>query len=225
MRILVVEDERGIAAFLSQGLREAGYAVDTAADGQAGLDAAMIVDFDLFILDLMLPRLDGLSLLRRLRCSGKMAPVLLLTARDAIEDRVSGLDAGADDYLMKPFAFPELLARVRALLRRPANADDVVVSVGSLELDAARKEIRRDGTALDLSAREYGILEYFMRNPGRTLTREQVEEHVWNFDAGLGSNIVDVYVGYLRRKLDDKAGRTLRTVRGLGYRLEAPDAQ
>jgi len=221
MRILLVEDERGIADFISRGLGEAGYAMDVAEDGASGLDAALDVDFDLVVLDLMLPGMDGIAVLRKLRERRRRFPILLLTARDAIEDRVRGLDSGADDYLVKPFAFPELLARVRALLRRPTERVEPVYAFGGLELDTARREVRRGGAPLDLTAREYAILEYLFRNEGRTLTREQIEEHVWNFASSPGSNVVDVYIGYIRRKIDAPGfPSVIRTMRGIGYRVE-----
>lgn len=223
MRILVVEDDPGILDFVVRGLSEAGYAVDVAADGNAGLSTALAADFDLILLDIVLPGMDGITILRHLRSRNKKMPILLLTSRSAIDDRVKGLDAGADDYLVKPFAFSELLARVRALLRRPASAVDAIVKIGSLELDAAAHEVRRNGEPLLLSAREYSILEYFMRNAGRTLTRNQIEEHVWDFDSSLGSNVVDVYIGYLRRKIDTTEQESfIRTVRGVGYRFVPP---
>lgn len=226
MRILVVEDEPGISGFVTKGLREAGYAVDLAEDGPSGFAAALGADFDLALLDVMLPGMDGIAVLRKLREKRRRFPVLLLTARDAVEDRVRGLDAGADDYLVKPFAFPELLARVRALLRRPADSVDQIMRIGYIELDTLAREARRDGGPIALSAREYAILEYLFRNEGRTLTREQIEEHVWNFDASPGSNVVDVYIGYLRRKIDTP-GRpsVIRTMRGIGYRAEAPEEE
>lgn len=223
MRILLVEDERGIAEFVSRGLREAGYAIDVAEDGPSGLEAALSVDFDLVLLDVMLPGMDGIAVLRALREKRRKFPVLVLTARDAVEDRVRGLDSGADDYLVKPFAFPELLARVRALLRRPAESAEPVIRIGDLELDAASREFRKEGKRIELSAREYSILEYLFRNEGRTLTREQIEEHIWNFDSSPGSNVVDVYIGYLRKKIDAPGiPSVIRTMRGLGYRAEAP---
>ncbi|MBC7879773.1 MAG: response regulator transcription factor [Anaerolineae bacterium] len=222
MRVLVVEDERSIAQFVRQGLCEAGFAVDLAHDGLTGLDFALVAEYDLFVLDILLPALDGLSLLRQLRERQIRTPVLLLTARDAVEDRVRGLDAGADDYLVKPFAFSELLARLRALLRRPPLQADVVLRVGDLEMDTTRREVRRANRLIDLSSREFALLEYFMRHPGQVLSRTQIAEHVWNFDFYNESNVVDVYVGYLRRKVDLGCDRSLlHTLRGVGYRLSA----
>lgn len=224
MRILVVEDEPGILQFVRQGLGEAGYAVDAVGDGQVGLACALAAPYDVLIVDLMLPGLDGLRLLRALRQRRIAVPVLLLTARDTVEDRVAGLDAGADDYLVKPFAFPELLARVRALLRRPPLQADPILRAGGLELDTARREVRRAGRAIDLSPREFALLEYLLRHPGQVLTRTQIAEHIWNFDFYSGSNVVDVYIGYLRRKVDRGTDRPLiHTVRGVGYRLSAED--
>jgi heavy metal response regulator len=222
VRVLLVEDEPGIVQFVRQGLTEAGYAVDVAADGQDGLDYARAAAYDAIVLDIMLPRLDGLRVLRALRREGNRAPVLLLTARDEVEDRVAGLDAGADDYLVKPFAFAELLARLRALLRRPPLQAETVLRVADLELDPARREVRRAGRRVELSPREFALLEYLMRHPGQVLTRTQLAEHVWNFDFYAESNVLDVYVGYLRRKIDRGFDQPLiQTARGVGYRLGA----
>jgi DNA-binding response OmpR family regulator len=222
MRILVVEDEPGIALFIRQGLSEAGYAVDVAGDGEEGLDYALAAEYDAIVLDILLPRMDGLDLLRELRDRGMMTPVLLLTARDAVEDRVQGLDAGADDYLVKPFAFSELLARIRALLRRPPLQTEAVLRVGDLEMDLSRHEVRRAQRVIELSPREFALLEYLIRHPTQVLSRTQIIEHVWNFDFSYESNVVDVYIGYLRRKLNRGSDtRLIHTVRGVGYRLSA----
>ena len=225
MRVLVVEDEPGIAQFIRQGLREAGYAVDVAYDGEEGLDYVYVAEYDVLVLDILLPKLDGLDVLHALRARGVKTPVLLLTAKDTVEDRVRGLDSGADDYLVKPFAFPELVARLRALLRRPPLQIDPVLHLGDLAMDTARREVRRGGRLIELSPREFTLLEYFMRHPRHVLTRTQLAEHVWNFDFFNDSNVVDVYIGYLRRKIDRGSDRPLlQTVRGVGYRLsDAPD--
>ncbi len=221
MRILVVEDEPGVAHFVRQGLTEAGHAVDVARDGQEGLDYALAAEYDAIVLDIMLPRLNGLDLLRELRNHGIKTPVLLLTAKDAIDDRVKGLDAGADDYLVKPFAFPELLARIRALLRRPPLQADSVLRVGDLEMDIATRKVNRNGQPIDLTPREFSLLEFLMRHRNQVLTRTQIAEHVWNFDFYNESNVVDVYIGYLRRKIDRGFPYPLiHTVRGVGYLLE-----
>ncbi|HEX3245460.1 MAG TPA: two-component system response regulator RppA [Chloroflexota bacterium] len=223
MRILVVEDEHKLAAVIRRGLEEHGYAVDVAYDGDDALNMAEVEPYDLIVLDIMLPGIDGLTVCRRLRSGRRNMPVLMLTARDTVDDRVAGLDAGADDYLVKPFAFRELLARVRALLRRDGLSKDPVLRVGNVEVDTVTHEVRRDGRPVELTSKEYAMLEYFMRNPNRVLTRTQIAEHVWDYDFMSMSNVIDVYVRYLRRKLgDDQEPRLLRTVRGTGYQLRAP---
>ncbi len=220
MRILVVEDEAGIANFIRQGLTEAGYAVDLAWNGREGLEFALAAEYDVLVLDIMLPGMDGLELLRELRGRGHKTPTLMLTARDTVDDRVAGLDAGADDYLVKPFAFPELLARVRALMRRPPLQTGTVLEVADLQMDTAKREVRRGDRLIELSPREYAVLEYLMRHPDQVLTRTQIGEHVWNFDFYNESNVVDVYIGYLRRKIDKGEPLSLfHTVRGVGYRM------
>lgn len=222
--MLVVEDEPRISGFLNQGLAEAGYAVDIAQDGEEGLAYASISEYDAIVLDIMLPKVDGLALLRELRNKGIGTPVLLLTARDALDDRIRGLDTGADDYLVKPFAFPELLARLRALLRRPPLQTGAVLCIGDLEMDVARREVKRGGRPVKLSPRELSLLEYMMRHPDQVLTRTQIAEHIWNFNYYGASNVVDVYVGYLRRKIAGGDGSTLiHTVRGVGYRMSVQD--
>src|SRR5215212_5645380 len=223
MRILVVEDEHKLAAVIRRGLEEHGYAVDVAYDGDDALGMAEMEPYDLIVLDIMLPGIDGLTVCRRLRSGRRNMPVLMLTARDTVDDRVAGLDSGADDYLVKPFAFRELLARVRALLRRDGLSKDPVLRLGNLEVDTVTHEVRRDGRPVELTSKEYAMLEYFMRNPNRVLTRTQIAEHVWDYDFMSMSNVIDVYVRYLRRKLgDDQEPRLFRTVRGTGYQLRAP---
>jgi len=222
VRILVVEDEPGIAHFIRQGLSEAGYAVDVTQDGQAGLEYALTARYDVIILDILLPKIDGLHVLSTLRDCQSRVPVLVLTARDTVEDRVQGLDRGADDYLVKPFAFSELLARLRALLRRPPLQAHTVLRVYDLEFDTARWEVRRAGRRIELSPRELSLLEFLLRHQGQVLTRTQIAEHIWNFDFYNESNVLDVYIGYLRRKIDKGFERPLiHTVRGVGYRIGA----
>ncbi|MBW7882626.1 MAG: response regulator transcription factor [Caldilineaceae bacterium] len=226
MRILLVEDEPGIANFIRQGLSEAGYAVDIARDGCEGLDYALAVEYDVLVLDIMLPKLDGLALLRELRRHGDHTLTIILTARDGVGDRVEGLDTGADDYLVKPFAFSELLARVRALLRRPPLQMGTILQVGDLAMDTVKREVKRNGSLVELSPREYAVLEYLMRHPDQVLTRTQIGEHVWNLDFYNESNVVDVYVGYLRRKLARHGDLPLiQTVRGVGYRIRTEAAE
>lgn len=222
MRILVVEDEKSIASFIRQGLSEAGYAVDVAADGCEGLEYALAAEYDVLVLDIMLPQMDGLELIGQLRKRGNKTPALMLTARDTVSDRVRGLDAGADDYLVKPFAFPELLARVRALLRRPPLQTGTVLQVANLRMDTSTREVRREVRLIELTPREFAVLEYLMRHPNQVLTRTQIGEHVWDFDFYHESNVIDVYVGYLRRKIEGEGERPLiHTVRGVGYRISA----
>ena len=223
MRILIVEDEHKISAYLKRGLEEQGYAVDTAFTGIEALDWVQAAPYDLIILDIMLPEIDGITLCRELRVRGMRMPILMLTARDAIDDRVTGLDAGADDYLIKPFAFNELLARVRALLRRNQDAPKVTtLQVGDLVLDTLARRVSREGKRIDLTPKEYAILEFLMREQGRVLTRTQIAEHVWNYEVYNQSNIVDVYIRNLRRKVDDGYQlKLIRTVRGVGYQISA----
>ena len=220
MRVLVVEDEPRMAGLIRRGLTGEGLAADVASTGEDALWMCGAHEYDAIVLDVMLPGIDGFETCRRLRTSGSWAPVLMLTARDAVEDRVSGLDAGADDYLMKPFAFAELLARLRALARRGDQERPAVLAVGDLVLDPATREVRRGACPIGLSAKEFTLLETFMRRPGQVLTRLQLLEHGWDFAYENRSNVVDVYVRRLRRKIDDPFGRrSLETVRGVGYRL------
>ena len=220
MRVLVVEDEARMAGVLQRALKEEGHAVDVAGDGLEGLWLATENQYAAIVLDVMLPGMDGFELCRRLRESGAWAPVLMLTARDAVTDRVRGLDAGADDYLVKPFSLMELAARLRALARRDSRVRPPVLVEGHLRLDPAAKRVWRAGTALQLSPKEYSLLELFLRQAGRVLTRSQIIEAVWDFAYDGGSNVVDQYVNYLRRKIDGPFGRhDLETVRGMGYRL------
>ncbi len=225
VRLLLVEDEPGVARFVRQGLLEAGYTVDVVTEGKEGLAHALSDAYDAVILDIMLPGLSGIEIVKRIRNRGMKTPVILLTARDTVSDRVAGLDAGADDYLIKPFAFPELLARIRALLRRPPVQTNTILTFDELELDTARHEVRRAGRSIELSPREFALLEVFMRHPHQALTRAQIIEHVWSFDLYSETNVIDVYVGYLRRKIDRGFNRTLiQTVRGVGYRMEVNEA-
>lgn len=220
MRVLVVEDDPGLAAVLVRGLEEAAFAVDSAVDGGTALWLGTENEYDVVVLDLGLPDLDGLSVLSRLRAAGRWAPVLVLTARDTVTDRVTGLDGGADDYLLKPFAFPELLARVRALVRRGARERPSVLAVGDLALDPATRQARRGNVEIPLTATEFALLECLMRYPGEVLSRSRLIDHVWDMAFDKDSNVVDVYVGYLRAKVDRPFGRsTIRTVRGAGYLL------
>lgn len=223
MHLLLVEDERKLAALLKRGLGAEGYVVDVIHDGEEALSALAEGEYDLAILDVMLPGRDGISVCRRLRARGDHTPVLMLTARDAVPDRVRGLDAGADDYLTKPFAFQELLARLRALARRRGpQSDGDVLQGGDLALDLRTRQARRGMHLVDLTTREFALLETFMRHPNQVLTRAQLLGRVWGLDYLSASNVVDVYVRYLRTKLGDDGETRLETVRGAGYRLRVP---
>ena len=225
MRVLIVEDERKISAYVKRGLEEQGYAVDAAFTGREALAWAETVPLDLIILDILLPEMDGLTVSRELRKRGVRTPILMLTARDAIDDRVAGLDAGADDYLVKPFALKELLARLRALTRRAAEAPkSTLLQVADLTLDIATHRVKRGGRLIGITAKEYAVLECLMREPGRVLTRTMIAEHVWNYDVFNQSNVVDVYIRNLRRKIDDGFDiKLIHTIRGAGYRLSGDD--
>jgi two-component system OmpR family response regulator len=224
MRLLVAEDEARLALLLKRGFEQQGYCVDVTGDGAEAQWLATEADYDAIVLDVMLPSADGLEVTRRLRAEGRWAPVLLLTARDGIDDRVAGLDAGADDYLVKPFSFAELAARVRALVRRGRVERSAVLEVGDLRLDPACRQAWRGQTELQLSPKEFALLELFMAHPGEVVTRTRILEHVWDFAYDPASNVVDQYVGYLRRKIDRPFGREdLETVRGFGYRLRGPE--
>ena len=224
MHILVVEDDARIAAFIEKGLAESGYTVAVARDGEEGFLDARLNDYDLIVLDIMLPKLDGFEVARRLRAARKATPILMLTARDSERDKIQGLDIGADDYLTKPFSFGEFLARVRALLRRDTLTRAGVMRVGDLELDTVARRVARAGQDIALSAREYALLEYLVHHAGQTVTREQLAAHVWS-DAEVESNVIDVYVRYLRQKVDAPFGAGfIQTVRGVGYTLREQEA-
>jgi DNA-binding response OmpR family regulator len=223
MRVLVVEDSRRLAGIIRRGLLEEGYTVDNAYDGEEAEYMAETTPFDLVVLDIMLPKKDGLTLCRDLRAKGVNTPILMLTAKDTVEDKVAGLDCGADDYLIKPFAFSELLARLRALLRREVLPRTQKVQVGDLALDTQSREVWHDGVRLDLTAKEYAILEYFMRRPNAVVTRTMLGESVWDYEFDGLSNIIDVYIRRLRQKIDrDGQPSLIQTVRGAGYRLRVP---
>jgi two-component system OmpR family response regulator len=225
MRVLVVEDERRMARYICQALLEEGFAVDGVHDGQSALDMADAYEYDVIVLDLMLPGIDGLTLCARLRGRGPATSVLILSARDLVEDRVTGLNAGADDYLVKPFAMQELVARVRALLRRRQGTGAPVLRVGGLELNPSTRTVKRGGQAISLTAKEYSLLEYLMRRPCVVLTRTMIAEHVWDFSFDLSSNVVDVYVKHLRDKINEPGKASyIQTVRGVGYTVMDPDA-
>ncbi len=222
MKVLVVEDEHKIAQALKRGLEQEGYAVDVVFDGDSGLSSALHESYDLIVLDRMLPgSIDGVGICRAIRKDNIHTPVLLLTAKDGVADRVEGLDAGADDYLVKPFAFEELLARLRALLRRPGDTVGSVITYKDLSLDTVRYRVERAGAPIQLSRREFALLEYLIRNAEQVLTKDTIIHHVWDFDADILPNTVEVYIGYLRQKVDKpfKGSRLIQTVRGFGYQL------
>lgn len=223
MRVLVIEDNHRLSASLQMNLAHEGYSVDTAYDGQEGQDLAELTPYDLIILDILLPIKNGLEVCRDLRRRRLHTPILLLTARDSVDDRVQGLDCGADDYLVKPFAMRELLARLRALLRRQHPYKNGRLEIGDLMVDPVTHSVEREGQPIELTPREFALLEYLMYHPNQVVTREMIEQHIWNYDFECESNVIDVYVRRLRRKIDDPfATKLLTTIRGLGYRLTPP---
>ena len=220
MRILFAEDERDLNHIITKKLTAQGYSVDSVYDGEEAIDILSYTDYDAIILDIMMPKADGFAVLRALRSKGKNTPVLFLTARDSVQDRVAGLDSGANDYLVKPFSVEELLARIRAMTRTAFGVSDSLLSVGDLTMDTAAKVVKRGGKEIPLSAKEYALLEYLMHNAGIVLSREKIENHIWNFDYEGGTNVVDVYIRYLRKKIDESYDKKLiHTVRGRGYVL------
>ena len=222
MRLLVVEDEYKIANSIKKGLTQEKFLVDVAYDGEHGYNLALTGEYDAIVLDLMLPKMDGVTLCKNLREENVYTPILMLTAKGEVDDKVNGLNAGADDYLAKPFAFVELLARVRALIRRPKHVDRVVLKVDDLELDTLTFEVRRKGKKIELSKKEFSLLEYLMRNSGRIVSKDNIIESVWSYDAEILPNTVEVFIGYLRKKIDKvhpKSKQLIHTVRGFGYKI------
>ena len=221
MRILVIEDEKKVASFIKKGLEEEHYAVDTAYDGEEGLYMVETNEYDLIVLDLMIPKIDGLEVLKRVRGNRNNVPILVLTAKDTVDDIVKGLDAGCDDYLTKPFIFAEFLARVRALLRREKTDKEPVLKISDLTLSLVTHKVTRNEKEIDLTSKEYALLEYFMRNPDKVLTRTMISEHVWDYHFDSNTNVIDVYVNYLRRKVDkDFEPKLIHTIRGIGYMMK-----
>jgi len=222
MRILVVEDEKKVASFIKKGLEEEHYAVDTAYDGETGLYMANVNEYDLIVLDLMIPKIDGLEVLKRIRSNKNNVPILVLTAKDTVEDIVKGLDSGCDDYLTKPFNFTVFLARIRALLRREKIEKEPLLKIADLTLSPVTHKVTRKGKEIELTSKEYALLEYFMRNPDKVLTRTMISEHVWDYHFDSLTNVIDVYVNYLRRKIDKNFElKLIHTIRGVGYILSA----
>ncbi|MDD5457505.1 MAG: response regulator transcription factor [Candidatus Margulisbacteria bacterium] len=221
MNILVIEDEKKIAAFIKQGLKEEGYVVSVVTDGEQGYNAVRTNKFDLIILDLMLPKIDGLTLCKKLRQENFFTPIIMLTAKDAVKDKVAGLDAGANDYLAKPFAFEELLARIRAILRKTDVRQETVLTIGDLSMDLLSHKVSRAGKEIVLTTKEFSLLEYLMRNAGTIVTRTMISEHVWDINFDTDTNVIDVYINYLRRKVDQGfETRIIHTIRGRGYTLK-----
>ena len=221
MRLLVAEDEKDMNRLITRALEKEGYGVDSCFDGEEAMDYLESAEYDGVILDIMMPKMDGHQVLKKLRARGSDLPVLFLTARDSIADRVVGLDLGADDYLIKPFDFDELLARVRAMMRKRSGHKTSVITIGDLKIDTGSHEVTRGDRSIELSSREYSILEYMAMHPGQVLSREQIETHVWNFDYSGGSNVVDVYISYLRKKIDGKENvKLIRTVWGTGWMIK-----
>ena len=222
MRILVIEDEKKVASFVKKGLEEEHYAVDIAYDGEMGLYMADVNEYDLIVLDLMIPKIDGLEVLKRIRSSKNNVPILILTAKDTVEDIVKGLDSGCDDYLTKPFNFMVFLARIRALLRREKIEKEPLIKIADLTLSPVTHKVMRKGMEIEVTSKEYALLEYFMRNPDRVLTRTMISEHVWDYHFDSLTNVIDVYVNYLRKKIDkDFEPKLIHTIRGVGYILSA----
>lgn len=221
MRILIVDDEKALANNLKKGFSEEGYSADVAYDGEEGGFMAETEPYDLIILDIMLPKVDGITTLKNIRKQGVKVPVLMLTAKDAVSDKIKGLDIGADDYITKPFDFDELLARVRALLRRSKEVKSAVISIGDMEIDTAGHQVRRGGKDVSLSAKEYALLEYMAYNKGKVITRIDISEHIYDYDFDLDSNVIDVFINYLRNKIDKgHDNKLIHTVRGAGYILK-----
>jgi len=222
MRILVIEDEKKVAHFIKKGLEEEHYAVDTAYDGETGLYMTEVNEYDLVVLDLMIPKIDGLEVLKRIRGNKNSVPILVLTAKDTVEDIVRGLDLGCDDYLTKPFEFKEFLARIRALLRREKEEKEPALKIADLTLSLVTHKVMRKGKEIELTSKEYALLEYFMRNPDKVLTRTMISEHVWDYHFDSMTNVIDVYVNYLRKKIDKGfEPKLIHTIRGVGYILSA----